>query len=516
MGVNLKCASCHDSFINDWTLADAYGLASLYADHELEMVRCDKPTGKTAPMKFLYPELGSFDPGLSKADRLKRLSEIITHQENGRLSRTIANRLWAKFMGRGLVEPLDDMEKSAWNPALLDWLAADLVENGYDLKKTMERIVTSEAYQGKSVPASEVIGQEYVFRGPLVRRLSAEQFQDALSQITGVWQAVPASAQIDFSPGRADYPLSDAENPARLRWIWSSGAATEKTAPGTVYFRREVDCPEKPTQAGAVITCDNSFKLYVNGKEVASGNDHNKPTLIDLGPHLKIGQNLLAIAAVNQPGAPDKKEAEQANPAGLLCYARIRHESVQNGVPLCRIWDVASSDAWICSTNQSAGWETPDFAAADWKPAVELGLVNIEPWKLEKQFARALSAAALTGRVRASLVATAPLMTALGRPNREQVMTFRATAATTLQALEMTNGKTLAEQLKEGSERLLTTSAPASGKLAVELFQRALARPPRPDELRLADEVLGQIPKKEGVEDLLWAMVMLPEFQLIY
>ena len=46
MGVNLKCASCHDSFINDWQLADAYGLAGVYADGPLEMVECDRPTGK--------------------------------------------------------------------------------------------------------------------------------------------------------------------------------------------------------------------------------------------------------------------------------------------------------------------------------------------------------------------------------------------------------------------------------------------------------------------------------------
>ena len=186
MGVNLKCASCHDSFINDWTLADAYGLASIYADTELEMVRCDRPTGKTAPMKFLYPELGSIDPKAPKTERLKRLAEIITQKQNGRLARTAVNRLWARLMGRGLVEPVDDMEQPAWDPELLDWLAADFVANGYDLRKTIERILASDAYQLPSVPASEQVSNQDVFRGPWVRRLSAEQFQDALSRITGV------------------------------------------------------------------------------------------------------------------------------------------------------------------------------------------------------------------------------------------------------------------------------------------------------------------------------------------
>src|SRR5712692_6024916 len=61
MGVNLKCASCHNSFINTWKLADAYGMAGVYADGPLEMVRCDKPTGEVAAIKFIYPELGAID-----------------------------------------------------------------------------------------------------------------------------------------------------------------------------------------------------------------------------------------------------------------------------------------------------------------------------------------------------------------------------------------------------------------------------------------------------------------------
>src|SRR5262249_5637489 len=164
MGVNLKCASCHDSFINDWTLADSYGLASVYADGELEMVHCDKPTGKKAPMKFLYPELGNIDANAPKAERMKRVAEIITGRQNGRLSRTIVNRLWARLMGRGLIEPLDDMEQTAWSLELLDWLAADLVENSYDVKQTLARILTSQAYQLASVPANEALAKDFEFR----------------------------------------------------------------------------------------------------------------------------------------------------------------------------------------------------------------------------------------------------------------------------------------------------------------------------------------------------------------
>ena len=104
----------------------------------------------------------------------------MTAPANGRLSRTLVNRLWARLLGRGLVEPLDDMEKPAWNADLLDWLAEDFVAHGYDVKHTLEVICTSRAYQ---LPAVENPGEKdaYVFRGPLTRRLTAEQFTDAIS-----------------------------------------------------------------------------------------------------------------------------------------------------------------------------------------------------------------------------------------------------------------------------------------------------------------------------------------------
>jgi hypothetical protein len=140
----------------------------------------------------------------------------------------------------------------------------------------------------------------------------------------------------------------------------------------------------------------------------------------------------------------------------------------------------------------------------------------MEPWKLERKFAQALSGAALAGHVRAALVTADPLMTALGRPNREQVMTARTATATTLQALEMTNGKTLAEQLERGSEKLLQTAPASTRELVVSVFERALARPPQAEELALSQGLVGSPAKKEGVEDLLWSLAMLPEFQLIY
>jgi hypothetical protein len=196
-GVNMKCASCHDSFIDGWRLADAYGLAAVVADRPLQLHRCDKAIGTVAEPRFLWPELGVIDAKLPRAKRLEQLAGLVTHPDNGRFTRTIANRLWHRLMGRGIVRPVDVMANQPWSEDLLDYLGVYLADNGYDLKKLMEHVLTSKAYQARTalVP-KEIGGDEYVFRGPEVKRMTAEQFLDTIWQITGT------------GPGRADAPVA--------------------------------------------------------------------------------------------------------------------------------------------------------------------------------------------------------------------------------------------------------------------------------------------------------------------
>jgi mono/diheme cytochrome c family protein len=201
-GANLKCASCHDSFIDSWKLEDAYGLAAIIAEKPLEIHRCDKPTGKTAVPKFLFPEFGTIDAKASKAKRLEQLAGLVTHPDNGRFSRTIANRLWHRLMGRGLVHPVDVMGGQPWSEDLLDYLAVYLVDNGYDLKKLLAHIATSQTYQSRATPiAKEIVGDSYVFQGPELKRLNAEQFVDVIWMLTGTAPAKPvAVAEIPAFP----------------------------------------------------------------------------------------------------------------------------------------------------------------------------------------------------------------------------------------------------------------------------------------------------------------------------
>jgi len=185
LGINMKCASCHDSFIDDWKLDDAYALAAIVSDKPLEIYRCDKPTGEMAEARFLWPELGELDAGAPRGERLARMAELLTSPDNGRLTRTIVNRLWHRMMGRGIVHPVDAMSRRPWNEDLLDYLAVHLAESGYDLKATIRLIATSQAYQSRSEVRAERPEGEYVYLGPVARRLTAEQMLDAVWSITG-------------------------------------------------------------------------------------------------------------------------------------------------------------------------------------------------------------------------------------------------------------------------------------------------------------------------------------------
>src|SRR5262249_23894668 len=214
-GINMKCASCHDSFIDRWKLDDAYALGAIVADHPLEIHRCDKPTGRHASPRFLFPELGTINAAAPKTERLRQLSQLVTHAENGRFARTIANRIWQRLMGPGIVHPVDVMANRPWSEDLLDYLGVYVADQKYDLKKLIEHIVTSRAYQSAPVLLKEAPpAEEYVFRGPEVRRLTAEQFMDAIWMLT---KAGPAKSSAPVQPP----PFADSV-PADRRFIRAS------------------------------------------------------------------------------------------------------------------------------------------------------------------------------------------------------------------------------------------------------------------------------------------------------
>jgi hypothetical protein len=486
------------------------------------MYRCDKPTGKKALVKFIYPELGEIKADAPKAKRLERLAEVVTDPKDGRLTRTIVNRVWAKLMGRGLIEPVDEMDNPAWSQDLLDWLASDLVEHHYDLKRTIGLIVNSEAYQLPAAPAGDQPSTSFVFHGPITKRLTAEQFSDALAEVTGVWPETPA-ASIHYAvvaESKAKVPANESAAPfapgATPRWIWNQMLADKRAPAETLYFRKNILLSHAPEQARAIVTCDNGFKLYVNGTEVGSGKDFGKPKSINLMPHLKKGMNVIAIAGTNDKARPNDPKADQTSPAGLIGYFYVRaFTDAQKQNPNI-VMDFATDSSWLWSASNPENWNKLQVTnLAGWSRSSVLGAPEMAPWNTGKAFTAAVSRVPQYERVRASLLAADPLMTALGRPNREQVITTRASAATTLQALELTNGSTLSQMLERGAERLIQDLPPSPAQFTSALYKRALGRAPTKSELNSSMELIGSPVQRQGVEDLLWAMAMLPEFQVI-
>jgi hypothetical protein len=118
--------------------------------------------------------------------------------------------------------------------------------------------------------------------------------------------------------------------------------------------------------------------------------------------------------------------------------------------------------------------------------------------------------------VRASLVNADALMLSLGRPNRDQVVTTRGDVLTTLQALDLSNGTILTDLLTRGAEHLLQAAPPAAPERWIDrIYRKALSRPPTEAERATAREIVGAPVTADGLADLLWAVFMLPEFQLI-
>ena len=534
LGTNLKCASCHDSFINDWQLSEAYGMAGIFADGPVEIHHCDKPTGEMAAPAFIFPELGTIDGKAPRVERLKQLATIITAKNNGRFSRTIVNRLWANLFGRGLVEPIDDMSQPAWNEGLLDWLAADFVAHGYDMKHTLRLICTSHAWQREAIGDSRETDshEDFVFRGPLVRRLTAEQFVDAVSILTDNWQQPTAGMRKRDGRSQGGQLLAvlkaigETAKPSNgkvdARWIWNDPKAATAAAPATVYFYNELPLKEQPDRVTAIISCDNEFRLVVNEKSnrAAIGKAWNEPAVVDLTSLCRVGTNSIRITARNW-GDGNGAKTGSPNPAGLICQI----EAWKGKQVIARL-STSEKTGWLTSEKVKADWETAAGKPEGWTKATPVANAVDGPWRIAGRFGQLVSGHTVqSDRVRSVLADPSSLTRALGQPGREQVVTRREDQATMLQVLELTNGQTLETMLKLGAERLLAGAVADEGSganvvsrramIVRRLYQRGLGRLPQEEELQIASLLIGKSPTGDEVARFMWVLIMLPEFQLI-
>ena len=202
MGVRMVCAQCHDHPFERWTQNQYYEMTAFFAglgvrpgfrtgeeivfDKRRDAEQLHPKTNAVVPPKYLVPVEGAPDLG-EGLGRRAALADWLTSPNNPYFAPAIANRVWSYFMGRGIIDPVDDIRASNQpvNAELLNALTADLIENDFDLRHLMRTIATSRAYQS-SFQTNEWNQDDRInFSRHEPRRLTAEQLADAVARATG-------------------------------------------------------------------------------------------------------------------------------------------------------------------------------------------------------------------------------------------------------------------------------------------------------------------------------------------
>jgi hypothetical protein len=210
MGINISCAHCHNHPLAKWTQKDYYGMANLFARVRLKTFAASgfrtavgplfnnvtvysAPTGEFMDDRLMIPlppkpldaaALSSEAPG----DTRQYFATWLTSPENPFFARNVVNRVWRNFMGRGLIEPVDDLRDTnpATNEELLEALVNDFVAHNYDVDYLIRTIMQSATYQTSSKPLKENVDDDRYGSHYAIKRLPAEVLLDAYSQVTQV------------------------------------------------------------------------------------------------------------------------------------------------------------------------------------------------------------------------------------------------------------------------------------------------------------------------------------------
>jgi hypothetical protein len=248
LGIRLQCARCHHHPYERWGQEDYYGLAGFFtrlgrksfgqpppyfASSKVTTGEKNPLTGKVPEPKFLDGEYGKFTP---EDDPRHALVDWMAQPDNPFFARVLVNRLWGHFMGRGLVDEVDDMRESnpPSNPELLDALAKDFIDHKFDVRHIVQTLVNSRVYQLSSAPTERNKDDRQNFARFYARRLIAEVLLDAVDQTTGTktrFGNIADSARAVDLPheGFGSYFLDTFDRPKRV-----SGCECERSSGATL------------------------------------------------------------------------------------------------------------------------------------------------------------------------------------------------------------------------------------------------------------------------------------------
>ncbi len=206
LGVRLECAKCHHHPTEKWDMADYYQLAAFFTQMKHKGQGISAPISGEPEQWWSAPGTASIEHPVTKVSLKPRppadkeipiaesqdpravLAGWMTDPKNPYFAHAFVNRVWNSFMGRGIVDPVDDFRSSnpPSNPALLDWLATDFVKHGYDLKHLMRTIMRSQIYRLSSLPNETNETDVKNYSRSYRQRLPAETLLDAVSFVTEV------------------------------------------------------------------------------------------------------------------------------------------------------------------------------------------------------------------------------------------------------------------------------------------------------------------------------------------
>jgi hypothetical protein len=509
IGINLKCNSCHDSFISKWQLKDAYGLASFFSeDARLRLYRCDVAQDAYATPSFLFPELNRVLSSASLADRRRTVAAIFTDPRNGRMPRTLVNRIWHRLLGRGIVENPDEMDGVPWSPELLDWLASDFVDGGYDLKRLLATIVSSKAYQMRAVPRIGEQPRGYVFHGPEVRRLTAEQFGDAIGAITGDWNVYQPPAASDPQRGG---DATTGPPPGRYGREWRTPASSLARALG-----RPIRDQVFSTRNSAA-TMLQALEL-VNGERLASWLLRGARNMLGELPPLPAA---LFVTPINARGA----RADQAVPR----IAPVSFDVDISGAR--RLWLIVQDTNSTALDKAEAVWARGELVGINGAvtPLTELRPIDESVLRMAPGPV-IVDGTPFPSAVRVKTPSRLMYDVAGGGFTRLRGVVGLENVSNLAQG-ETILGRFLIFGTEPDMDRLVPpapeTPLPRGPHLSTatqvvdRVYWYALGRAPTADERTIALDALADSNRRgrisaEGLADLLWAVLMKPEFQLIY
>ena len=337
MGTSINCAKCHNHPMEKWTNDQYYAMANLFsrvrskngsaagevvvfpaADGEL----AQPLTGKPQPPG---PLEGSPLPADFTGDRREHLADWLCSPQNPYFARAVVNRVWANFMGVGLVEAVDDMRETnpPSNEKLMAALADHLVRSNFDLRALMRVILQSQTYQRSSVPVAGNEKDTRFYSRYYPRRLMAEVMLDAFSAVTGA----PTPFK-DMPTGWRALQLPDSN--VESYFLESFGRAERK-------LTCECERTDEPSMAQVLHIANGDT---VNQKLKQPGNRLDK-LIVEGATDEKVVEEIYRSALCRGPGESEKKEI-LAMLSVAKGDAKLRREMIEDVY-----WSVLSSKEFL-------------------------------------------------------------------------------------------------------------------------------------------------------------------------